>query len=105
MKIANMKSAALVLALGAVLSLGACSVEKTEDGDLPKVDADVNVDAKAGKLPEFNVETADVDVTTKQAEVAVPDVDVNTETKTVPVPDVDVKMPDEKADAEEKPQQ
>ena len=105
MKIANMKSAALVLALGAVLSLGACSVQKTEEGELPKVDADVKVDAEPGNLPKYDVDAPDVDVTTKQAEVAVPDVDVKTETKTIPVPDVDVKMPEDKPDVDEKPQQ
>lgn len=88
------KTAALVGALGAVLALGACSVEKTQDGEMPEVD----VEAKSGQLPEFEVETADVNVGTKEKSVTVPDVDVNVGTKeeSITVPDVSVDMPDEK---------
>lgn len=98
---AILKSAALVVALGSVLALSACNVEKTEEGKLPEVD----VDANTGQLPAYEVETADVDVGTKQAEVAVPDVDVDVNSKqaTVPVPDVDVNMPNENDAAEEAP--
>lgn len=90
---AILKSVALVGALGAVFTLGACSVDKTQEGEMPEVD----VDATPGQLPEYDVETAEVDVGTKQATVEVPDVnvDVQTEEQTVPVPDVDVTMPDE----------
>lgn len=100
---AILKTAALAVALGSVLSLSACNVEKTQEGELPEVD----VSAESGQLPEYEVETADVDVTTKQATVEVPDVDVDVSTKetTVPVPDVDVKMPEENDAAEEAPQQ
>lgn len=98
---AILKSAALVVALGSVLSLSACNVEKTEEGKMP----DVDVDASTGQLPAYDVETADVDVNTKQAEVAVPDVDVDvgSQPATVPVPDVDVNMPNENDAAEEAP--
>lgn len=100
---AIVKSAALVAALGAVLSLSACNVEKTEEGELP----DVDVNASSGQLPEYDVETADVDVNTQPATVEVPDVDVDVNTKeaTVPVPDVDVNMPEENDAAEEAPAQ
>jgi hypothetical protein len=98
---AILKSAALVVALGSVLSLSACNVEKTEEGALP----DVDVDANAGKMPAYDVETADVDVGTKPAEVSVPDVDVDVSSKpaTVAVPDVDVNMPNENDATEEAP--
>jgi hypothetical protein len=99
---AILKSAALFAALGSVLSLSACNVEKTEEGELPEVD----VNAKSGQLPAYEVETAEVDVGTKQAKVNVPDVDVDVSSNeaTVPVPDVDVKMPEENDAAEEAPQ-
>ncbi|MBI1404010.1 MAG: hypothetical protein GC147_12455 [Porphyrobacter sp.] len=56
------------------LGLAACDVDQTEDGEMPEVDV------KGGNMPEYDVETADVDVGTKE--------------KTVEVPDVDVTMPD-----------
>ncbi|NZA27114.1 hypothetical protein H0E84_12060 [Luteimonas sp. SJ-92] len=92
MKPALIKSAALVAAIGAALSLGACQVEQTEEGKMPEVE----VDAKAGQLPEYDVETADVEVGTRTETITVPDVDVHTEEREVEVPDVDVTMPDEK---------
>jgi uncharacterized lipoprotein len=98
---AILKSAALVGALGAVLTLSACNVEKTEEGKMP----DVDVQADSGQLPAYEVETADVDVGTQPATVEVPDVDVdvNSNEATVPVPDVDVNMPEE--EGEETPAQ
>ena len=103
MKTSNFKSAALVLAIGAALSLSACNVEKTQEGELPKVD----VDAQGGQLPAYKVETPDVDVNTREATVPVPDVDVNVERKEaqVTVPNVDVTIPSENDAAEEKPKQ
>lgn len=70
--------------LVAALGLAACDVEQTEEGSLP----DVDIEAEAGSMPEYDVDTADVDVGTKE--------------KTVTVPDVDVTMPDEQDD---RPQQ
>ncbi|MDT0575262.1 hypothetical protein RM533_03585 [Croceicoccus sp. F390] len=57
-----------IFAVGGVLALGlsACDVEKTQDGELPEVDVE------AGQLPEYNVDTADVDVTTEERVVEVP---------------------------------
>lgn len=65
----------IMTALLAPLAIGlaACDVDQTKEGDLPEVEV------KDGQMPEFDVETADVDVGTK--------------TTTVEVPDVDVKMP------------
>jgi len=75
--IANSKWALASFALVAALGLSACDVEQTEEGSMP----DVDVSAEGGNMPEYDVETADVDVGTKE--------------KTVTVPDVDVTMPDE----------
>ncbi|GHA75752.1 hypothetical protein [Cognatilysobacter bugurensis] len=100
---AILKSAALAFAFGSVLTLSACNVEKTQDGELP----DVDVNAQGGELPAYDVETADVDVGTEPATVSVPDVDVDvgSEQKTVEVPDVDVNMPQENDAVEEAPAQ
>jgi hypothetical protein len=56
------------------LGLAACDVDQTEEGEMPEVEV------TGGNMPEFDVETADVDV--------------GTEEKTVEVPTVDVDMPD-----------
>jgi hypothetical protein len=78
-------TAALLLGLG----LGACRVEKTEEGEMPKVDVDVK--AEEGALPKYDVDA--------------PDVDVKTETREVEVPTgVDVTYPEgEKPPADQKP--
>lgn len=73
---------ALAFALTAVFALAACDVDQTEEGALPEVD----VEAQGGQMPAYDVETADVEVGTRPAEVQVPEVDVT--------------MPDEQHDAE-----
>lgn len=65
------KAFILLMALLAVLATG-CRVRQTEEGELP----DVDVSAEGGKVPEYDVDAADVDVTTEKREVTVPDVDV-----------------------------
>ncbi len=56
------------------MGLAACDVDQTEEGELPEVRVE------GGNMPEYDVETADVDF--------------GTETRTVEVPDVDITMPD-----------
>lgn len=56
-------------------SLTSCDVDKTAAGELP--DVDVDVEADAGKLPEFEVRGPDVQTGTKTVEVEVPTVDVD----------------------------
>lgn len=88
---ATIKAASLALAIGTAFSLGACSVEKTQEGEMPKVE----VDAQGGQLPKYDVDAAEVTVSTKPTEVTVPDVDINSQQATVQVPQVDVKTPAE----------
>lgn len=71
------KTAVLAVVLTSAFALSACTVEKTEEGELPAVDVDV----EGGALPAYDVET--------------PEVNVDTETVPVTVPDVDVEMPDD----------
>ena len=65
----------------ATLGLAACDVEQTEEAELPEVEV------SGGNMPEFNVDTADVDV------------DAGTTTRTVEVPTLDVDV--DEADASE----
>lgn len=52
------------------MGLAACDVDQTKDAKLPEVEV------KGGQVPEFDVKTADVDVTTKKTTVEVPDVKI-----------------------------
>ena len=81
------KIGSLMLVLLLAMSLAACSVEKTEEGEMPEVSVE------GGNLPEYDVDAADVDVGTQTTTVTVPDVDVSTETTTITTPDIDVNPP------------
>ena len=75
---------AFAMVLMLVIGTAGCRVSQTEEGEMP----DVDVKVEDGKLPEYDGDTAEVEV--------------GTEKKTIEVPDVDVNMPEEK---EEKPPQ
>ena len=79
------RSAWILAVVALALPLTACTVKKTEEGELPKIEE--------GKLPQYEVQPAEVQVSSTPVEVTVPDVDVSTEKKTVQVPDVDIKTP------------
>ncbi len=53
-----------------LLPLAACTVEQTEEGELPEVEA------TGGEMPEYDVDAADVEVGTETREVEVPTVDI-----------------------------
>lgn len=71
----------------ALMFQASCSVEQTEEGELP----DVNVEVQSGNLPAYDIDVADVDVKTEEKEVLVPKVVL--EKQVVEVPTVDVDMP------------
>ncbi len=73
-----MLSAAIVSAM----TLGACDIDKTQDGSMP----DIDVDVSGGELPEYDVDVADVSVGSTE------------DTIIVTRPTVDVKMPDDTTD-------
>ncbi len=54
----------------ATLGLSACDVEQTEEGEMPEIEA------KGGNMPEYDVDTADVEVGTETETVEVPTIDV-----------------------------
>ena len=56
---------------GAALSLAACDVDQTEEGEMPEISVE------EGNMPEFDVEGPDVDVDTGTTTVEVPTVDVD----------------------------
>lgn len=62
-----------VAAVLACIGLSACDVDRTQEAEAP----DIDVDANAGQLPRYDVDTPDVNVGTENVVVQVPDVDVN----------------------------
>jgi len=77
----------------AVLALTGCEVDKTKSGELPSVDVDVSADA--GRLPEYDVDWASVDIGTTTETITVPKVVVVMEEEEVEVPYMDLEMPGE----------
>ncbi|MGB3739998.1 MAG: hypothetical protein WA948_11700 [Pontixanthobacter sp.] len=65
------KFVSLFAVTGFALSLAACDVDQTEEGDMPEVDVE------GGNLPEYDVEGPDVDVDTGTTTVEVPTLDVD----------------------------
>jgi len=69
-----------------------CDVDKTEQGEAPELDVDVQADP--GELPEYDVDWANVTVDTRTKTVTVPKVVIVQEEEQVEVPYVDISMPD-----------
>lgn len=53
-----------------MLSVAACEVRKTEEGEIPEVDV------KGGKMPKYDVKSPDIEVRKKKVEITVPDVKI-----------------------------
>ena len=62
---------ALMAASAFAVGMTACSVEQTEEGEMP------DVEVEEGNLPEYDVDGPDVDVGLDTTQVTVPDVDIN----------------------------
>jgi hypothetical protein len=67
---ANWKSSLVLAALLAVTATTGCRVKQTQEGKAPEVVV------KGGQIPKYDVDAADVEVTTKKKEITVPDVNV-----------------------------
>lgn len=67
-----MRNAIKILVGASCLSFTACNVEKTKEGQMP----DVNVTTTGGQLPEYNVQTPEVNIGTENKTVEVPTVEV-----------------------------
>ena len=80
-------SSVLVLAvLVAAFAFGFINIDQVKTAKLP----DVQVEATGGQAPAFDVETADINVGTKEESVAVPTVEVGTKDTSVTLPTVSV---------------
>jgi hypothetical protein len=77
-------AAVLILAVIAAFAFGLVDVNQTKETKLPEVAV------KGGQAPAFDVDTAKVDVGTKETSVAVPKVEVGTTKADVELPTVDV---------------
>lgn len=73
-------------------SIAACDIDQTREGEMPEVDV------HGGQLPEFDVETPEVELGTERETIEVPNVEVETRETEVEVPDVDVRMPNDDND-------
>ncbi len=83
---------AVVAIVGAVwVATTLIDVDQTEPGKMP--DVDVAIDAEAGKIPEYDVDTGEVEVGTETETVLVPEVVMVEEE--VEVPTVDVEEPED----------
>lgn len=79
---------AILVIIGA-FAFGLIDINQTKEAALPEVKTE------GGQMPAFDVDTADVDVGTKNATVELPKVDVDTTEEKIPVPTVDVKKTNE----------
>jgi hypothetical protein len=90
----------LVIGVLTALALTGCDVDKTRSGDLPEVDVDVS--AESGRLPNYDVDWANVDIGTTTETVMVPNVVVAMEETEVEVPYMDVNLPNESENKSER---
>ncbi len=77
-------AAILVILVIAAFAFGLVNINQTKDAKLPEVAV------QGGQAPAFNVDTAKVNVGTKETTVEVPKVEVGTTKTDVAVPTVDV---------------
>lgn len=84
------KFTAIASAAIASITLAACDVQQTEEGEMPDVDMSV----EEGNMPEFEVDGPEITTGTTTTEVEVPEVNVTTDTKTVEVPTIGVEPGD-----------
>ena len=75
-----------ILALIAAFAFGLIDIDQKKEAKLPEVE----VDAKGGQMPSFDVDTADVDVGTTNTTIEVPEVKVDTEKTKIEVPTIEV---------------
>ena len=78
-------AAILVLVVIAAFAFGLIDINQTKETKMPEVAV------TGGQAPAFDVDTAKVDVGTKQTSVDVPKVDVGTTKADIDLPTVDVK--------------
>ncbi|MBL3655969.1 hypothetical protein [Fulvivirga sediminis] len=95
-----MKRLSILISTIVFFTFTSCDVEKTEEGEAPELD--VEVEAESGEMPEYEVDWAKVKVDTKTKTIKVPKVVIVQEEKEVEVPYVNVDMPDSDSEIEER---
>ena len=75
----------VIVAIIAAFAFGLIDINQTKETKLPEVSV------QGGQAPAFDVDTAKVDVGTKNATVELPKVDVDTTKEQIELPTVDVK--------------
>lgn len=88
-----MKCSSPLLVAGALLALAglsSCDVDVVEKGEMPKVNVE------GGKLPEVDVDVAEIKTGLKEVEVEVPKVQLEKETIKVPVVGIEPPKDDDK---------
>ena len=78
-----------VIAIIAAFAFGLIDIDQTKETQLPEVSV------QGGQAPAFDVDTAKVDVGTKDTTVELPKVEVGTAKEEVELPTVDVKKANE----------
>ena len=86
-----MKNLFLTILCIGLLGFVGCDVDQTREGEMPEV----NVDVEEGQMPAYDVDWADVDISTTTKTVKVPKVIVTMEEEEVEVPVIDVDMPND----------
>lgn len=79
----------IVLLVVAAFAFGLMKIDQTRDAALPRVSVE------GGEAPKFDVNTAKVDVGTREQTVDMPKVSVDTEKTAIKVPTVDVERADD----------
>ena len=69
-----MRKWTMALLVATALPLSACTVSKEEEGELP------DVEVEGGKLPEYDVDPAKVEITADTKKVVVPNIDIKKDT-------------------------
>lgn len=73
-----MKNGVIISGVAAVVAIGfgiyMVDVDMTKEASLP----DVDVSIESGNLPEFDVETDDIEIGTKEVTMEVPTIDIET---------------------------
>lgn len=68
----RMNKTLLAAAVAAAFAVTGCEFEKTQEGELP----DVDVDVEGGQLPAYEVDAPDVDVEMEEKTIKVPTVEI-----------------------------
>ncbi len=85
---------ALLIVVGLVVAafaFGFINIDQTRSAKLP----DVSINTSGGQTPKFDVNTAKVDVGTKDESIKVPTVEVGTKDTSIKVPTVSVERADD----------